>query len=83
MPFKGCQQMRPNSTFLQDLNNNIQQLKTTNPLSIWTPYDQMIIPQKSAIMAIGKSQRIALFPHRNMVSNKKVTDVIGQHLLAS
>jgi len=40
----GCVQMRPDSPFLQQLNQDAIMLEQLNFTSIWTPFDLMIVP---------------------------------------
>ncbi|ADC64190.1 esterase/lipase family protein [Allochromatium vinosum] len=70
LPLKGSLQMRPGSTYLRNLNSNVDSLLPVRPVSFWTKYDQMIIPQKSAIMSVGDSVQMPIFPHRRMVTSK-------------
>lgn len=50
----GCMQMRPDSQFLQDLNQDSDMLANLNFTTIWTPLDLMIVPPSSSRMSIGK-----------------------------
>jgi triacylglycerol lipase len=79
-PLTGSKQMRPNSAFLKALNKDIARLEVLNPISIWTKYDQMIIPQKSAIMEVGESIHVPVFPHRLMSYSKKVSQLLVDYL---
>lgn len=81
LPFKSCHQMRPSSEFLATLNQDQSILECTAPLSIWTPYDLVIIPSKSAIMGIGEQQQILVYWHRSMVTDTRVSVAVGQKLI--
>jgi len=78
----GCRQMRPDSEFLADLNQDgekiLGQVKFT---SIWTPLDLMIIPAQSSRMAIGKEVVISVPLHRWMVTDPRVLAAVAQALL--
>ena len=79
LPFKGIQQMRPDSDFLKDLNKDVkQQLSQIPSLIIWTPVDTMIIPPQSSLIDVGKELLIPLQIHRSMVKDKKVLSGISQ-----
>ena len=73
LPFKGIQQMRPNSNFLQDLNQDVQQkLNLVPSLFLWTPVDTMIIPAQSSLIGAGKEISIPLQIHKWMSRDKRV-----------
>lgn len=76
LPLKGNLQMRPGSKYLQELNKNIDSLSSVSPVSFWTKYDQMIIPQNSAIMGIGESIQMPIFPHGRMAKAKLVSHAL-------
>jgi triacylglycerol lipase len=67
----GCMQMRPNSTFLQDLNQDVAMLELLNFTSIWTPLDAMIVPTSSSLMPVGKDVRVWVPFHALMVSDPR------------
>ncbi|UBF25854.1 triacylglycerol lipase [Kovacikia minuta CCNUW1] len=67
----GCMQMRPNSSFLQDLNRDIAMLEQINFTSIWTPLDTMIVPANSSLMPVGKDVRVWVPAHALMVSDPR------------
>ncbi|MGA7937923.1 MAG: alpha/beta fold hydrolase, partial [Kovacikia sp.] len=67
----GCMQMRPNSPFLQDLNQDVAMLEKLNFTSIWTPLDTMILPASSSLMPVGKDVRVWVPVHALMVSDSR------------
>lgn len=75
-PVKSARQMRPNSAFLNDLNQDIHELESLSPVSIWTPYDLMIIPAKNCIMPIGEHIKIHSPTHKQLIYNTKVLEYI-------
>ena len=81
LPFPGIIQMRINSPFLQDLNQDqdhyLSQLKVTN---LWTPYDLMILPAHSSKMGIGREISVPVAVHAWMVSNRRVMEIIASAL---
>lgn len=80
----GCGQMRPNSPFLMDLNQNIFMLNQINFTSIWTPFDLMIIPANSSHLPVGKSIQVPVGGHAWMVTDSrsilKVAEALSEPL---
>ena len=75
--------MRPQSVFLEDLNQDIALLEQINFTSIWTPYDAMILPARSSQMPVGRDIKIDVLLHAWMVSDEKVLKVIVEELKAA
>lgn len=69
---QGCEQMRPNSAFLQDLNSQLEQLNQVQFTSIWTPFDLMILPATSSSLPIGTEIKVPVLAHAWMVSDPRV-----------
>ena len=80
-PLPGIIQMRINSPFLQDLNQDhdqyLSQLKVTN---LWTPYDLMIFPAHSSKMGIGREISVPVAVHGWMVRDRRVMKLIASAL---
>ncbi|OUC13852.1 MAG: lipase [Alkalinema sp. CACIAM 70d] len=76
----GSIQMRPNSTFLNGLNEQIQQLEPLNVTSIWTPFDAMIVPAQSSVLPIAQNIAIPVLTHAWMVSDDRVITAVRQAL---
>ncbi|WP_448560518.1 esterase/lipase family protein [Trichothermofontia sp.] len=68
----GCEQMRPNSPFLRDLNRQLEQLTQVQFTSIWTPMDLMILPAVSSSLPIGTDIKLSVLAHAWMVSDPGV-----------
>ncbi|GAA6618920.1 esterase/lipase family protein [Scytonema sp. NUACC26] len=68
-PGAGCLQMRPDSPFLQDLNQNVAMLKQLDFTSIWTPYDLMIVPANSSQMPVGRNVIVPVLTHAWMLTD--------------
>ncbi len=83
-PRLGSVQMRPNSSFLQELNEDIATLEQLNFTSIWTPLDLMILPAHSSQIAVGKNVQIPILTHTGMVTHaigiQAVADVLAEPL---
>ncbi len=73
----GIVQMRMNSSFLQDLNQDCDQcLSQVQMTNLWTPYDLMILPAHSSKMGIGQEISIPVAVHAWMVSDPRVLKLI-------
>lgn len=81
LPFPGIIQMRPNSEFLQELNNDsVELLNKINTTFLWTPFDLMIVPPESSRMPVGKEIILPVFVHAWMVSDKRALKVVADVL---
>jgi triacylglycerol lipase len=80
LPLISCQQMRPNSVFLKDLNRDAHLLKQLNFTSIWTPYDFIMIPPETSQLGIGKEMKISVFTHKMMVIDSRILEAVSQAL---
>lgn len=65
----GCLQMRPDSTFLQHLNQEVGMLDRLNFTSIWTPMDLMIVPANSSQMQVGQNVQVPVLTHAGMITD--------------
>lgn len=83
-PRLGSIQMRPNSSFLKDLNEDIAMLEQLNFTSIWTPLDLMILPAHSSHISAGKNIQIPILTHTGMVTHpagiRAVADALAEPL---
>ena len=77
---KGVAQMRMGSAFLQQLNDELHLIESIPTLSIWTPYDLMVLPSESARLSIGKDIEVACPMHSMMLTNETVFRHIGHFL---
>ncbi|MBE9222203.1 alpha/beta fold hydrolase [Cyanobacterium stanieri LEGE 03274] len=81
LPFVGIKQMRPRSDFLLDLNKDIiSELDKVKCLFLWTPFDLMIFPAQSSIMASFNAETIPVLTHKWMVSDDRVLERINLFL---
>ena len=76
----GCQQMRPNSPFLQDLNRDLETLNQIQFTSIWTPLDLMILPAHSSCTGTGREIKIWMPAHPLMVLHPKCIRAVAAEL---
>lgn len=88
LPLPGCLQMRPGSLFLQELNKDTEMLGKINFTTIWTPYDFIIVPTKSAAQVridstkepVGKAIKVNVFAHAMLVSNQRSLKAVAEAL---
>jgi triacylglycerol lipase len=78
----GCQQMRPASPFLQDLNLNNAQWGNVQVYSFWTPLDLMILPPTSSILNGAHNRAFNVLLHPWMATDLKVIEAVAQTLAA-
>lgn len=76
----GCVQMRPGSRFLRDLNRDIEGLEQVDFVSLWTPFDLLIVPASSAILPVGKAMRLWVWMHDRMTWHPTAMEAIAQAL---
>jgi triacylglycerol lipase len=81
-PGLGCFQMRPDSAFLQDLNQDAAMLDQINFTSIWTTYDLMIVPANSSQMAFGQEVILPVFNHAWMLTDPRSLAAVAEALAA-
>ncbi|WP_016952263.1 triacylglycerol lipase [Anabaena sp. PCC 7108] len=77
----GCMQMRPNNSFLQDLNSDVEMLKQLNFTSMWTPYDLMIVPAKSSQIPLGKEVILPVVFHPWMLTDSRTLEKVSAALV--
>jgi alpha/beta superfamily hydrolase len=81
LPLSGIVQMRPESSFLQDLNSDavaiLQRIQTT---IFWTPLDLMIVPAKSSQLFVGQERTIPVLLHPWMLTDQRMLKAIAQIL---
>jgi triacylglycerol lipase len=77
----GIVQMRPNSSFLQELNRDaveiLGKLKTT---VMWTPFDLMILPAQSSQIPLGKELTVPVLLHPWMLSDHRIMAAVARAL---
>lgn len=82
LPLPGYLDMRPHSSFLQDLDRDVAILKQINFTSIWTPFDVMILPSNSSQMPVGKEVKLKVWLHRQMVTDPQSINALVTELKA-
>jgi triacylglycerol lipase len=79
-PGKGIRQLRPNSDFLKTLEAKECLLTGLLIYSYGTPFDLMIIPNKSSIWDIASNKKFISIMHSSMLINPKLIQEILKHL---
>jgi triacylglycerol lipase len=82
--FPGVADMRPGSALLADLARDEAPLADVEVHCVYTPFDLMVTPAKSAVLAGARS--VTSFPvamHRFMVSDRRVLDHVAALLHAT
>lgn len=67
----GCIQMRPDSAFLKDLNQDVAMLNQLNFTSIWTPFDLIIVPARSSQLPVGREVIVPVPAHPWMLTDSR------------
>ena len=81
VPSQGCRQMRPGSQFLAALNQDTESLAQVDMLTLWTPYDLMILPAKSSVTSLGRALKLPVLLHDMMIRDKRALESIAEFLL--
>lgn len=76
-----ARQMRTNSNFIKDINDDLKILKSIKVTSIWTPLDLMILPASSSSLSVGKEIRVWCVLHPLMLRSIKCMEIIKDELL--
>ncbi|MBD1909611.1 alpha/beta fold hydrolase [Leptolyngbya sp. FACHB-8] len=75
---RGASQMRPDSAFLNDLNQDVAEtLGCINVTSIWTPLDAMILPPQSSQLPVGNEVVVNVAAHAWMVTDLRVMNQVA------
>ena len=78
----GVMQMRPGSAFLNELNRDMEPLSACRPLSLWTPYDALVLPAYHCCLPIGENQRLPVRTHDGMLWDERSLAAIAHGLMA-
>lgn len=81
LPFPGIAQMRPQSPFLKDLNEDAETLLTKlNVTVMWTPLDLMIIPAHNSRMSVGREIKLPVLLHSWMLADQRTLATVAEIL---
>lgn len=79
-PGKGIKQLRPNSLFLKSLQEKEHLLNGLELYSYRTPFDLMIIPNKSSVWDIALNKSFVSIMHSSMLINRNLVREIIKEL---
>ena len=79
-PLPGVREMRPGSTFLQDLDRDADRLGHVSVTSIWSPLDIVIAPSVSSRLPFGSEVQIPVLLHFLMPGDERVIDAVIRSL---
>ena len=79
--FPGIAQMKRNSLFLHDLNNDINALKTINCRSFFCFCDLMVFPGWESVLPVGPSFSLPVLTHKGLIYNPKAIEIIIREFL--
>jgi triacylglycerol lipase len=77
----GCLQMRPGSSFLNDLNSDADTLSTVGFTSVYTPTDLMILPASSSRLPAARNMAVFVLFHGLVVRHPRMIQVVHALLL--
>ncbi|HIK10916.1 MAG TPA: alpha/beta fold hydrolase [Oscillatoriaceae cyanobacterium M33_DOE_052] len=84
IPSLPCVQMRPQSDFLRNLNQDVAMLDRVNLTYLWTPWDFIIVPASSSLLPVGDEVRLPVITHacmaRHPLSMAAVADALSAPL---
>jgi triacylglycerol lipase len=77
LPFAGVREMRPGSALLTDLAGDADPWGEVEVHCIWTPFDLMVVPARSAVLPGARTvQRFPVAMHRWMLSDARVISAV-------
>ena len=77
---EGVNQMRPGSSFLNDLESSSRILKTLPITSYWTPFDLVVIPAVSSRWKMGEEVCIPSILHHKIISDRRLMKDLSHRL---
>ena len=80
LPLRGWREMRPGSAFLRQLAAHDHRISARlRPLSLWTPFDLIILPASSSVWDIATNESFPVPLHPAMRYSKRVIARLDQH----
>jgi triacylglycerol lipase len=84
LPFAGVRDMRPDSALIRELEADADPFGAVEVHCLYTPFDLMIVPAKSSVLAGARTVRKFAVPmHRFMITDERVLDHVAQLLGAA
>lgn len=81
-PHIACRQMRPGSDFLNALNTDTDPFGGVEIFSFYTPFDLMVFPSRSSILADAHNLSFKVLLHPLMIADRRVIEAVVQALAA-
>lgn len=76
-------QLRPNSSFLRDLNSDADRLAGIECSSMWTPLDLMIVPSFNCRFRVGINMAVWTLQHQGLITSRRGVDAIAKVLASN
>ncbi|HYR57432.1 MAG TPA: alpha/beta fold hydrolase [Chthoniobacteraceae bacterium] len=80
IPIRGCQEMRPGSPFLRDLDRDADCLRAAKFTSLYTPFDFVILPARSSAMPQARNISVPVALHPLMVLDRRCLRAVAAAL---
>lgn len=81
IPGENGRQLRPNSEFLTELNYSETDPRRRRIISIWSPFDNIVIPPTSAILGGStRNIRVDYIPHFTAPFSPRIADIVSCEL---
>lgn len=81
LPFAGCRDMRPGSSFLRELEADPDPWGEVEVHVLYTPYDLMILPAASSRLPGARSESVLpIALHRLMIHDRRALDRVAEIL---
>jgi triacylglycerol lipase len=80
LPGAGMRQMRPRSSFLEALNEDVSALQTVVCTVFYTPFDFVIVPSKSSLVPFANTKRFSVLSHVMMMYHPAVYRMLAEVL---
>ncbi len=80
-PLAGARQMRPGSAFLERLDADLSCFERIPTVAYWTPFDLVILPPRSGLLAFAENVRVAALCHPCMLRHPRVHSDIRKRML--
>ncbi len=78
----GAMQLRPNSKFLSDLNADAESLASIPFVSLWSPFDLMILPPFNSRIPAARNIAVWTLRHQALITSQRGIQKIAEQLLA-
>ena len=77
----GISEMKKGSTFLKDLNNDLNILEKVECISFYCILDLMVFPGWQAILPIGKAMRMPVLTHKGLINQGSAIKILVNEFL--